>query len=152
MSASASPWLCPLSTHPALVVHIQGLCAKTAIRLDFCWGEAMRCVQLVWKRRAICGKRDGREGGQSELLAGQQLFVICSLWGRSVRCYIWTSGDLILGNHCELGSICDAIKWKHCGVVWGSLDILWCIPLYGPVLHHFLYNRSITIERETVWI
>lgn len=33
--------------------------AKTAIRQEFCSGAAMRCVELVWQKRAFCGQREG---------------------------------------------------------------------------------------------
>lgn len=91
-----SPWVRRLphdyahSLHTQHLYYTQGpLCQNSHQTGLLQWSSEMRCIQPLWKRRAFCGRRERRrEGGQSRQLAGQQLLVICSLWGESIFCHI----------------------------------------------------------------
>ena len=77
MSAPASPWLYPLSTHPALVgIQTRAFRAKTAIRPDFCSrivGSDVFSWFLKEESFSVVGDSDrqqGREGGSEQMGMG----------------------------------------------------------------------------------
>lgn len=74
-----------LSTHPALVVHIQGLLCQNSHQTGVLqWSNSeLFCFVFSRSEREELSVVRQRKGGQSEQLAGQQLLVMCCLRGES---------------------------------------------------------------------